>query len=252
MSGISAAAVMELRRKTGAGVVQCRDALRQSEGDVARAEERLRSQSRERAGAKMGREAGEGGIALAIEGGRGALAELNSETDFAARTGEFRTLARDIAGLALRVGEDLPSVLAAEYPGAGCSVAEQLQEVAGGTIRENLRLRRIGLLDAPGAMVFGYVHNRIDTDIGRLAALVALESTAPQESLATLGKQLAMHVAANGPGNVEEMAGQDFVMDARRTVAQAVAAASGEAGADVRLAGFLRFALAEPVDGDDS
>ena len=250
-NGVFASSVMELRRKTGAGVVQCRDALRNSGGDVALAEERLRSESRERAGAKMGREAGEGGIALALADGRGALVELNSETDFAARTSEFLTLARDIAALTLKEGDNLPFLLATEYPGAGCSVAEQLQEISGGTIRENLRLRRIGLLDVPGAVVFGYVHNKIDADIGRLAALVALESSAEPQSLETMGKHLAMHVAANAPANVEEMSGQDFVMDSNRSVAEAIAMATAEIGADVRLVGFLRFALAEPTDGDD-
>ena len=252
MSAISAAAVMQLRRKTGAGVVQCRDALRRSEGDIAQAEAHLRAESRQRAGAKMGREAGEGGVALAMQDGRGALAELNSETDFAARTEQFRTLARDIAALSLQLGEsDASALLAADYPGAGCSVAEQLQEIAGGTIRENLRLRRAGILNVPGSMVFGYVHNKIDADIGRLAALVALQSNAPQASLETIGKQLAMHVAANAPETAEEMSGQDFVMDAKQTVAQAIAAAAETAGAEVKLAGFLRFALAEPVAGED-
>lgn len=250
MSEISASDVMALRRKTGAGVVQCRNALQTCNGDVARAEERLRAESRERAGAKMGREAGEGGVALAIDGLRGALIEINTETDFAARTEEFCALARDIAGLALEQGSDVNALLSANYPGAGVNVEEQIQEIAGGTIRENLRLRRSGVLRASSGAVVGYVHNKINDDIGRLAALVAVESSAPSESLAIIGKQLAMHVAANAPCNVEEMANQDFVMNTKISVAKALGDASRDIGAEVQLSGFLRFALAEPIDDD--
>ena len=252
MSEIPASAIMALRQKTGAGVVQCRDALRQCDGDVTLAEERLRSESRERAGAKMGREAGEGGVALAIDGARGALMEINSETDFAARTKEFCGLARDIAKLALQQGDNVEALLAAEYPGVNSSVAEQIQEVAGGTIRENVQLRRSAVLRASKGAVVGYVHNKIDDDIGRLAALVAVESSAAPEALATIGKQLAMHVAANAPADIEEMANQDFVMNAKLPVAKALDEAAKEIGAEIQVSGFLRFALAEPTDTDDN
>ena len=248
MSEISASAVMALRQKTGAGVVQCRNALQACDGDVARAEEQLRAESRERAGAKMGREAGEGGSAIAIDGLRGALIEINTETDFAARTKEFCALAQDIAKLAIEQGDDVEALLSASYPGASASVKEQIQEIAGGTIRENLRLRRSGVLRASSGAVVGYVHNKISDDIGRLAALVAVESSASPESLATIGKQLAMHVAANAPRDIEEMANQDFVMNAKISVAKAIEDASGDIGNGVRLSGFLRFALAEPID----
>lgn len=252
MSEISASMVMELRRKTGAGVVQCRNTLLQTSGDIAAAEKKLRDENRELAGAKMGREAGEGGIALAVEGLRGALVEINTETDFAARTKEFIALANDIAGLAITCGGDLQSLLAADYPGADCNVAEQLREVAGGTIRENLRLRRCALLQASSGAVVGYVHNNIDSNIGRLAALVAVESSAGPESLATIGKHLAMHVVANAPQDVERMAEQEFVMNDQITVAKAIVEASAEIGTDVRISGFLRFALAEPVADEDT
>lgn len=252
MSEIAATVVMELRRRTGAGVVQCRDALRQTAGDINAAVKHLRAESRERAGAKMGHEAGEGGIALAVDGLRGALIEINSETDFAARTKEFLDLARVIAALALTHNGDLKSLLAMDYPGEGCSVAEQLREVAGGKIRENLRLRRCALLQAASGAVVGYVHNKIDADIGRLAALVAVESSSTPESLANIGKQLAMHIAANDPRDVEEMARQDFVMNGKVTVAKAMEEASAEICADLRVSGFLRFALAEPIAEEES
>lgn len=250
MSGISASDVMALRQKTGAGVVQCRNALQACNGNVVRAEEQLRAESRERAGAKMGRDAGEGGIALSIDGLRGALVEINTETDFAARTEEFCTLAQDVAGLALEQGNNIEALLSANYPGSGVNVKEQIQEIAGGTIRENLHLRRLGVLRASSGAVVGYVHNKISDNIGRLAALVAVESSAPPESLATIGKQLAMHVVANAPRNIEEMVNQDFVMNAKISVAKALGDASEDIGAEVRLSGFLRFALAEPIDDD--
>lgn len=255
MSEVSASAVMELRRKSGAGVMECRKALQRANGDAAAAAEILREESRDKAGAKMGRDAGEGGIALVIDGAKGALVEVNSETDFAARTQEFRRLAHTLARLALKHGGSVEALLAADWPNNGrasvLSVAEHMRELVGGTIRENLRLRRAEVLDAPGAKLFGYAHNRIEPNLGRLAALVAVESEASESALWDFGKQLAMHVAANAPESVEAMAEQDFVMDAKVSVAKAVAAAGESLGASVRVVGFLRFALAEPLAEED-
>jgi elongation factor Ts len=197
MGEITAAAVKELRERTGAGMMDCKKALAETGGDMEAAVDWLRAKGLAAAAKKAGRTAAEGLIAVAVSGTRGAVVEVNSETDFVAKNEQFQEFARNVAQLALEHGGDVEALGAAQYPGGG-TVAEALTENIA-KIGENQSLRRAALLEVNQGAVVPYVHNAVAPGLGKIGVLVALESGAPAETLQALGKQVAMHIAAANP-----------------------------------------------------
>jgi len=204
--------VKELRDKTGAGMMDCKTALSAVDGDIEAAIDWLRTKGLAKAAKKAGRVAAEGLVAVAIVGHSGVVIELNSETDFVARNLEFQALAHGIANVALERGGDVDAVLAHHYPGGG-TVSEAVANAIA-TIGENMTLRRAAPLEVSAGVVSSYVHNAVIEGLGKMGIIVALESTGKADELSTLGKQIAMHVAAANPQALDS-AGLDPAVVAR-------------------------------------
>jgi elongation factor Ts len=279
---ITAAQVKELREKTGAGMMDAKKALTETDGDMEAAVDLLRVKGLAKAEKKAGRTAAEGLVALAVTDGAGVLVEVNSETDFVARNPEFQEMARGIAEAALGV-DDIERLKAA--PMGGKTVDEVVKDKIA-TIGENMSVRRMARLS--GDWVASYVHNQVADGMGKIGVLVAL-SGGDGPAAAQIGRQVAMHVAATSPASldvddldpalverekqvlteqakesgkpdavIEKMiAGrlnkyyqevcllrQPFVVNPDLTVAKAVEAA----GNDLKVTGFVRFAVGEGVD----
>lgn len=198
MAEISAAKVKELREKTNAGMMDCKKALVECSGDLEAAVDWLRKKGLSSAAKKADRVASEGLVAVALEGKKAAAIELNSETDFVARNDKFQALAKTIAGIALKTGSDVEALKGASYPGTGRTVEDEIKEHIA-VIGENMNLRRAAVLSVSQGAVISYIHNAVVEGLGKIAVLVALESSAPAEALEALGKQIAMHVAAARP-----------------------------------------------------
>ena len=197
---VTAALVKELREKSGAGMMDCKKALAETDGDMEAAIDWLRTKGLATAAKKSGRVASEGLVAFAVEGTKGAIIELNAETDFVARNTEFQEFASTLAGLALAAG-DLDALTAADYPDTGRNVAEELTHKIA-TIGENMSLRRMSAVSVGSGAVVSYMHNATAAGLGRIGVLVALESTADADKLMGLGKQIAMHIAATSPASL--------------------------------------------------
>jgi elongation factor Ts len=197
MAEITAASVKELRERTGAGMMDCKKALAETGGEMEAAIDWLRAKGLSAAAKKAGRTAAEGLVGLVVEGKRGAIVEVNSETDFVAKNELFQDFVRNVAKLALAQGDDVEALGAAAYPGGG-TVAEALTENIA-KIGENQSLRRAAIVEVTQGAVVPYVHNQVAPGLGKIGVLVALESAAPAETLQALGKQIAMHVAAAHP-----------------------------------------------------
>ncbi len=195
---IAAAVVKGLRDKTGAGMMDCKKALVENDGDVEAAVDWLRSRGVAVAAKKAGRAASDGLVAIAVADGKAAIVEVNSETDFVARSEGFQATARTVAAVAVDSGPSRDSLMAAAYPGAGGTVADALAELVG-KVGENVRLGRVATLSAGEGVVATYVHGALSPGLGRIGVLVALESAGDTAKLAAFGKQLAMHVAAARP-----------------------------------------------------
>ena len=285
---ITATQVKELRDKTGAGMMDAKKALTETDGDMEAAVDLLRVKGLAKADKKAGRTAAEGLVGVAVDGGRGVAVEVNSETDFVARNPEFQAMVGGIATAALGVG-DVEALKGA--PLDGKTVAEVLTDKIA-TIGENMTLRRMGAVEAD--VVASYVHNAAADGMGKIGVLVGV-SGGDAAAAAAIGKQVGMHVAAMNPASldvddldpalverekqvlteqaresgkpeqvIEKMiAGrmnkfyqevcllkQTFVVNPDLTVEKAVA----EAGADLKITGFVRFAVGEGIDkaeGDD-
>jgi elongation factor Ts len=197
MAEITAASVKELRERTGAGMMDCKKALAETQGEMEAAIDWLRAKGLAAAAKKAGRTAAEGLVGVAVEGRRGAVVEVNSETDFVAKNELFQDFVRNIAKLALEHGSDVEALSAAAYPDGG-TVAEKLTDNIA-KIGENQSLRRAALLEVGEGAIVSYVHNQVAPGLGKIGVLVALESSAPAVVLQELGKQVAMHVAAAHP-----------------------------------------------------
>ena len=197
---VTAALVKELREKSGAGMMDCKKALAETDGDMEAAIDWLRTKGLATAAKKSGRVASEGLVAFAVDSTKGAVIELNAETDFVARNTEFQEFASTLAGLALAAG-DLDALTAADYPDTGRNVSEELiHKIA--TIGENMSLRRMAAVSVGSGAVVSYMHNATAAGLGRIGVLVALESSAGANVLEPLGKQIAMHIAATAPASL--------------------------------------------------
>ncbi len=197
MAQITAALVKDLREKTGAGMMDCKNALNETGGDIEAAIDWLRKKGLSRAAKKSGRVAAEGLVAATVRGNRGVVVEVNSETDFVARNEEFQALVRAIADVAIEKKADVSDLLGTHYPGGGTVQDAIANAIA--TIGENMTLRRAAELHVGQGVVASYVHNAISDGLGKIGVIVALESTGDAEALAALGRQVAMHVAATSP-----------------------------------------------------
>lgn len=226
MAEITAATVKELRERTGAGMMDCKKALGETQGDMEAAIDWLRSKGLAAAAKKAGRTAAEGLVAVAVAGTRGAVVEVNSETDFVAKNEQFQEFVRTVAGIALQTGSDAEALKAAAWP-AGGTVEEKLTSNIA-TIGENQSLRRAALLEVGDGVVVSYVHNAVTTGLGKIGVLVALESNGDKAALEALGKQLAMHIAAANP---LALRGEDLdasLVERERSIASEKAKESGK------------------------
>lgn len=227
MAEITASLVKELRDRTGAGMMDCKKALVENDGDVEASIDWLRTKGLAAAAKKSGRVAAEGLVGVATDGTRGAMVEVNSETDFVAKNEQFQVFVSDVTNAALAGNiTDIDALAASPYPTGG-TVAETLtQNIA--TIGENQSLRRVTILTVKSGVVTGYVHNAAAPGLGKIGVLVALESSAGADVLEPLGKQLAMHVAAANPLALN---GDDLDADLvarERSIAEEKAAQSGK------------------------
>ncbi|KQO60755.1 MULTISPECIES: translation elongation factor Ts [unclassified Methylobacterium] len=198
MANITAALVKELREKTGAGMMDCKGALNETDGDIEAAVDWLRKKGLAKAAKKAGRVAAEGLVAVESSGHHAAIVEVNSETDFVARNDSFQAFAREAAKLALDTDGSLEGLEAAHFPGGSTTVKESLSSLIA-TIGENMTLRRVAKLDVTKGVIASYVHAQVADGLGKIGVLVALESEGDVEVLSTLGRQIAMHVAATNP-----------------------------------------------------
>jgi len=227
MANITATMVKELRDQTGAGMMDCKAALAETDGEMEAAVDWLRAKGISKAAKKAGRVAAEGLVAVAGEGNKAVVVEVNAETDFVARGETFQSMVRSIADVALSVGGDFEKLSNAPFPGSDKSVSEHLQEMVG-QIGENMSLRRsAGLEVSPGA-VASYMHSAVAPGLGRIGVLVALESSGDAEKLAALGRQIAMHIAATNPLAVDIDGVDASVVERERAVYREQAKESGK------------------------
>ncbi|GGA52322.1 translation elongation factor Ts [Pelagibacterium lentulum] len=293
---ISAADVKKLRELTGVGMMDCKKALTETNGDIEAAVDWLRSKGLAKAAKKADRVAAEGLVGVALAGNKAAIVEINSETDFVARNEQFQSIVSNAAKLALEVNGDVAALAEAQYPGTGRTLQGELTEAIA-KIGENMTLRRSAVLEVSEGVIGSYVHSAIAEGIGRIGILVGLESSGDKATLEALGKQIAMHIAATNPLSlsaddldpeavereravfveqakesgkpdniVEKMVEgrirkfyqevtlleQTFVIDGENSVAQAVANAEKDAGAPIKVTGFVRFALGEGIEKQES
>lgn len=288
MATITASMVSDLRAKTGAGMMDCKKALTETNGDMEQAIDLLRKKGLAAAAKKAGRVAAEGLVAVAGQGSCCAVVEVNSETDFVAKNEAFQSLVNGVAQVVLEKNPaDLDALLVLPFPGTGRTVGEeQTHQVA--TIGENINVRRFARLNVPSGVVASYVHGA-----GKIGVLVALETAKADDRVAALARQIAMHVAAANPqylergqvpaevlerekdiyrakakesgkpdtiiekildGQVNKFYGeiclieQAYVIDPDQKVGKVVEALAKEIGAAVKLAGFARFQLGEGIE----
>ena len=296
MANVTAAMVKDLREKTGAGMMDCKNALGETEGNIEAAIDWLRKKGLSKAAKKSGRIAAEGLVSVFVRGADGVVVEVNSETDFVARNADFQDLARNIARLAVETGtSDVEALKAVAYPGGGTLSDAIANAIA--TIGENMTLRRAASVQIGQGFIGQYVHNAIAEGLGKIGVLVALELKADPEKLAPLGRLIALHVAAANPLALDPsdldaaiiarekavLAGKNegkpaHVLEkivesglktyykevclieqpsihaehAGKTIGQAVKEAEKTAGAPITVKGFVRYALGEGIEKQES
>jgi elongation factor Ts len=226
MAEITAAAVKDLRERSGAGMMDCKKALTETNGDMEAAIDWLRTKGLATAAKKSGRTAAEGLVGVTVEGKKGAAVEVNSETDFVAKNEQFQDFVRTVTKLALETGDSIEALANAAYPGGGTVQEKLTANVA--TIGENQQLRRARVLSVNEGAVVPYVHNAAGPGIGKIGVLVALEGSAPVEKIEALGKQLAMHIAAASPLALHEEGLDAALVERERAIAMEKASTSGK------------------------
>ena len=219
--------VKELRDKTGAGMMDCKKALSETDGNMEEAIDWLRTKGLAAAAKKAGRVAAEGLVGVTAEANRGAMVEVNAETDFVARNETFQTFVTSAAQAALEHNGDTGAILGATYPGGGNSFEQQLTDNIA-TIGENMSLRRATALSVEKGVVAAYVHSALVPGLGKIGVLVALESDGDADQLAALGKQIAMHVAAARPEFLSVEAVDAAALERERAVLSEQARESGK------------------------
>jgi elongation factor Ts len=294
MANISAQMVKELREATGAGMMDCKSALTESNGDMESAVDWLRKKGLSKAAKKAGRVAAEGLIGVLVQGTKGVVVEVNSETDFVARNDLFQGLVKMIADVALNVGTDVEKIKTAKA--GSITVADSIADTIA-KIGENMTLRRAAGVSVKHGAIGSYVHNSVSDGLGKIGVIVALESSGKADELAAIGRQLAMHVASATPQAVDPaglnpavvereknvladkfkqqgkpanvidkivesglktfykeacLVEQPFIFDDKKSVAQALKEAEGKVGGPIKVAGFVRYALGEGIEKQES
>ncbi|TWI38138.1 translation elongation factor Ts [Paracoccus sulfuroxidans] len=235
---ITAAMVKELRESTGAGMMDAKKALTETNGDMEAAVDWLRTKGLAKAAKKSGRVAAEGLVGVSVTDGRGVAIELNSETDFVAKNADFQKLVREITDLALSTGEDLEVLRQTQLNGK--TVDEVLTEAIA-RIGENMTLRRMHVLN--GSTIVSYVHNAAADGMGKIGVLVALNGDAQKAQ--EVGKQIAMHIAATNPASLSEADLDPALVEREKNVLTEQARESGKPEAVIakmiegRMAKFL-------------
>lgn len=226
MTQVSADQIKTLRETTGAGMLDCRKALVESEGNLEAAIDWLRKKGLSAAAKKSGRIAAEGVVAVAVEGTKGAVIELNSETDFVARNEQFQGLARSIAEVAVR--HSMGNVEEIKNAPTGHGTINEAITNAVATIGEHINLRRAAILGVTKGIVASYVHNAVVPGMGKIAILVAVESEGEIAKLEAFGKQIAMHIAAARPEALSVDDVDTAKLERERGVHREAAMASGK------------------------
>ncbi len=227
MAEITAAAVKELRDRSGAGMMDCKKALTEASGDMEAAVDWLRAKGLAAAAKKSSRTAAEGLVGVAVSGTKGVAVEVNSETDFVAKNDQFQDFVRSVTNVALSNGvADAEALASADYPGGGTVSEKLVANIA--TIGENQTLRRVGSVSVSNGLVVDYVHNAVVPGLGKIGVLVALEGDASADVLQPLGKQLAMHIAAAFPLALSADQIDPALLERERAIAAEKAAESGK------------------------
>jgi len=198
---VTAQQVKELRDATGVGMMDCKKALAETNGDMEAAVDWLRTRGLAKAAKKAGRVAAEGLVGITVEGTKAAIVEVNSETDFVARNEQFQSIVGNIAKLAIEAAGDVHVLSEMPYPGSGRSVSGELTDAIA-KIGENMNLRRSAIIEVSDGVIGNYVHNAVKPGMGKLGVIVGLESTGDKAVLTALGKQLAMHITNTSPLSV--------------------------------------------------
>ncbi len=226
MAEITAAKIKELRESTGAGMMDCKKALTEANGDTEAAVDWLRTKGLAAAAKKAGRVAAEGLVAVATSGAKGAMIELNSETDFVARNDKFQELAETFVGTAIEAGCECADMLKTKESNG--STVEALVTEGIATIGENLNLRRVAYLEENDGIVVPYIHTAVKPGLGKIGVLVSLKSTGDKAALEAFGKQVAMHVAAARPEALTREEVSAELIEREREVLKEQAVASGK------------------------
>ncbi len=227
MAEITAALVKELREQTGAGMMDCKRALTESEGNLEAAVDWLRKKGLSAAAKKSGRLAAEGLVGVASAPQKAAMVEVNAETDFVARNETFQGFVETLAKIALDVGEDVEALKKAPFPGSARTVAEELTHLVA-TIGENMTIRRARVLSVKSGVVATYMHSALRPGLGKIGVLVAIEAKSEIDGLETLGRQVGMHVAATRPDALDVDAVDPAALERERAVLSEQARASGK------------------------
>jgi elongation factor Ts len=227
MAEITAALVKSLREQTGAGMMDCKKALTETEGNFDNAVDWLRKKGLSQAAKKSGRVAAEGLVGVASAALKGAMVEVNAETDFVARNERFQGFVETLAGIALDVGDDLETLRAAAFPQTGRTVAEELTHMVA-TIGENMTIRRARVFHVTSGVVATYMHNALKPGLGKIGVLVALEAPSELDGLEILGRQIGMHVAATRPDALDIDSVDPAALERERAVLSDQARASGK------------------------
>ncbi|GHH08169.1 elongation factor Ts [Sphingomonas glacialis] len=225
MAEITAAAVKDLREKSGAGMMDCKKALTEAAGDMTAAMDWLRAKGLAAAAKKSSRTAAEGLIGVEVNGTTGAAVEVNSETDFVAKNDQFQTFVRDVTAVALALGDDIEMIKQASI---GENTVEETLTSNIATIGENQNLRRAKRLEVTSGAIVPYIHNAAAPGLGKIGVLVALESEAGEDVLLPLGKQIAMHIAAAFPLALNEDGLDPEIVARERAIATEKASESGK------------------------
>jgi len=226
MAEITASAVKELRERSGAGMMDCKKALSENNGDMEAASDWLRAKGLAAAAKKSSRTAAEGLVGVAVAGTKGVAVEVNSQTDFVAKNEMFQNFVREVTALALEAGDDIDALKAAKMAAGG--TVEEVLTANIATIGENQVLRRAKKVQVSNGAVIPYVHNAAAPGLGKIGVLVALESDAGVDVLEPLGKQIAMHIAAAFPLALDEAGLDPAVLERERAIGAEKAAESGK------------------------
>lgn len=227
MANFTTADIKALRERTGAGMMDAKKALVETDGDLEAAVDALRAKGLATAQKKSSRTAAEGLIGVAVEGTKGVAVEVNSETDFVAKNDRFQDFVRSVTDVAITAdSDDVEALKAKDYPTGG-TVSDKLTDNVA-TIGENQQIRRMKTVSVDNGVVVPYMHNAVAPNLGKIGVLVALESEADKDTLEALGKQIAMHIAAAFPQALNADGLDADLIERERAIAKEKAAESGK------------------------